>query len=93
MRIPDPAGDWKASRIDPRLMLKRGHEDAESDGPFYNVMKEGMFLRYKPGKEVTMAPKRFLGAPTETTPHTGSPVAYPSAAQGPSPSGRGRPGR
>jgi murein tripeptide amidase MpaA len=85
MRIPDPAGDWKVSRIDPRLMLKRGPEDADVDGPFYKVMKEGMFLRYKPGKEVTMAPKRFLGGTNRNYPAYWEPGGLPLGGAGPFP--------
>ncbi len=40
MRIPDPAGDWKVSRLDPRIMEKRGPFDTE--GAFYRVVPEGL---------------------------------------------------
>jgi len=85
MRIEDPAGDWKVSRKDPRLMLKRGAEDTEDDGPFYRVMREGMFLRYKPGKEVTMAPKRFLGGTNRNYPAYWEPGGLPLGGAGPFP--------
>ena len=41
MRIPDPAGKWKAYEKDPRVMMRRGPEDTE--GPFYTLMPEGVF--------------------------------------------------
>jgi hypothetical protein len=85
MRIPDHAGDWKVSGKDPRLMLKRGAEDTESDGPFYRVIKEGKFLRYKPGKEVTMAPKRFLGGTNRNYPAYWAPGGLPLGGTGPFP--------
>jgi len=85
MRIEDPAGDWKASRKDPRLMLKRGPEDAEDDGPFYRVMREGKFLKYKPGKEIVMAPKRFLGGTNRNYPAYWEPGGLPLGGAGPFP--------
>ncbi len=33
MRVPDSAGDWKTSRIDPRLMLKRGQRTLKATAP------------------------------------------------------------
>ncbi len=39
MRILDPAGNWKISKCDPRVMEKRGPFDQE--GPFYRVVPEG----------------------------------------------------
>ena len=83
MRIRDPAGDWKVSRRDPRLMLKREPEDAE--GPFYRVLREGMFLKYKPGKEVTMAPKRFIGGTNRNYPAYWAPGGLPLGGAGPFP--------
>ena len=83
MRIRDPAGDWKVSRRDPRLMLKREPEDAE--GPFYKVLREGMFLKYKPGKEVTMAPKRFIGGTNRNYPAYWAPGGLPLGGAGPFP--------
>lgn len=43
MRVRDPGGEWRASRYDPRLMLRRGPADRpERDGPFYRVFPEGV---------------------------------------------------
>ena len=39
MRIEDPAGNWKVSKLDPRIMEKRGPFDTE--GTFYRVLPEG----------------------------------------------------
>lgn len=41
MRIPDPAGKWKAYEKDSRIMMERGPEDAE--GTFYTLVSEGVF--------------------------------------------------
>ena len=85
MRVEDPAGDWKVSGKDPRLMLKRAHEDTDDDGPFYKVLREGMFLKYKPGKEVTMAPKRFIGGTNRNYPAYWAPGGLPLGGAGPFP--------
>jgi hypothetical protein len=39
MRIPDPAGNWKVSHLDPRIMERRGPFDQE--GTFYRIVPEG----------------------------------------------------
>lgn len=44
MRIPDPAGDWKVSSLDPRLMQKRDAD--ENDGEFYRLLPEGRIEDY-----------------------------------------------
>ena len=85
MRIGDSAGDWKISKKDPRLMLKREPEDPESEGPFYKVLREGKFLRYKPGKEITMAPKRFIGGTNRNYPAYWAPGGLPLGGAGPFP--------
>ena len=41
MRIPDPAGKWKAWDKDPRVMMKRRPDDMK--GPFYTLVSEGVF--------------------------------------------------
>ncbi|MBR5108780.1 MAG: hypothetical protein IK099_01185 [Clostridia bacterium] len=41
MRIPDPAGKWKAYEKDSRIMMARGPEDTE--GTFYTLVSEGVF--------------------------------------------------
>lgn len=40
MRIEDPAGEWKASKQDPRLMVLRQPGEM-SDGPYYRMYREG----------------------------------------------------
>ena len=40
MRMLDPLGDWKISKKDPRLMMKRGIADND-DGPYYRLLPEG----------------------------------------------------
>ena len=39
MRIKDPSGDWKISKLDPRLMEKRG--TTENGGEYYRLLPEG----------------------------------------------------
>ncbi len=39
MRIESPAGEWKASQQDPRIMLPR--QDDETGGTYYHVVPEG----------------------------------------------------
>ena len=53
MRLPDPAGDWRVSERDPRLMVKRRpHEDG---GAYYRVFPEGRIQNFD-GHIVKMAP-------------------------------------
>ena len=85
MRIKDPSGTWKVSRKDPRIMVRRSPDDTEDDGPFYNVVKEGLFLKYKPGKEVTMAPRRFIGGTNRNYPAYWAPGGLPLGGAGPFP--------
>lgn len=40
MRVKNPAGLWKISADDPRLMVKRG--DGEITGDFYDIISEGI---------------------------------------------------
>lgn len=40
MRIPDPAGEWKISSLDPRLLEKRQPDEVE--GQFYRLLPEGI---------------------------------------------------
>jgi murein tripeptide amidase MpaA len=44
MRLPDPAGDWKASERDPRLMIKRRPDEA--GGTYYRILPEGAIQNY-----------------------------------------------
>jgi murein tripeptide amidase MpaA len=44
MRIPDPAGDWKVSSLDPRLLEKRPPD--EFGGHYYRLMTEGLLENY-----------------------------------------------
>ncbi len=44
MRIEDPAGDWKASEKDPRLLVKRGID--EEGGTYYRIFPEGRVENY-----------------------------------------------
>jgi len=85
MRWQDPNGDWKVSRKDPRLMIPRQPEDKPEDGPFYKVIREGLFLKHKPGKEITMAPKRFIGGTNRNYPAHWAPGGLPLGGAGPFP--------
>jgi murein tripeptide amidase MpaA len=40
MRLEDPAGEWKISKDDPRLMLMRKPGEV-GDGPYYRLYREG----------------------------------------------------
>ncbi len=53
MRIKDPAGPWKISERDPRIMLRRG--PAEYGGEYYFVHPEGIIRNWDGGK-ITIAP-------------------------------------
>lgn len=44
MRIKDPTGDWKISRLDPRMMEKRRPD--ENEGEFYRLLPEGKIEDY-----------------------------------------------
>ncbi len=55
MRIKDPAGPWKVSERDPRIMLKRG--PSEYGGDYYFVHPEGLIRNWDGGK-ITLAPSR-----------------------------------
>lgn len=44
MRIEDPAGDWKVSERDPRMMVKRGAD--EEGGQYYRLLPEGTVVNY-----------------------------------------------
>jgi murein tripeptide amidase MpaA len=53
MRIPDPAGDWKAADRDPRLLVKRGPD--EEGGQYYRLLDEGLIENYD-GHIIKQAP-------------------------------------
>ncbi len=44
MRIPDPAGEWRVSEKDPRVMVRR--RPGESGGQYYRLLREGRFHRF-----------------------------------------------
>jgi hypothetical protein len=56
MRVPDPAGEWKSSAKDPRLLVKRQPKDEA--GPFYRMYPEGLIRNYD-GGQVKMAPPQY----------------------------------
>ena len=86
MRIEDHNGDYKRSKKDLRLMIKRAPEDTlEKDGPFYKVLREGLFMKWKPGKEITMAPRRYLGGSNRNFPAYWAPGGLPLGGSGPFP--------
>ncbi len=41
MRIEDPAGEWKVSKSDPRLMIQRQPGEV-GEGPYYRLYREGV---------------------------------------------------
>lgn len=56
MRVKDPDGEWKVSRADPRLMVRRQPWDTE--GPFYKVYPEGVLKNWD-GGEIKIAPPKW----------------------------------
>lgn len=59
MRVPDPAGPWKVSDRDPRLMVPR--EPDEAGGTYYWLLPEGRLTDHVPGAligEIPLAPRR-----------------------------------
>ncbi len=56
MRIESPDGNWKVSKKDSRLMLRRAASDGE--GPFYHIYTEG-FIRNYDGKDIKIAPPKY----------------------------------
>jgi len=56
MRLPDPAGDWKPSDRDPRLMIKRGPD--EEGGTYYRILPEGLIENYD-GHLIAIAPPLY----------------------------------
>lgn len=86
MRWEDSNGDYKGSKEDPRLMIRREPEDTlEEDGPFYKVLREGLFLKWKHGKEIKMAPRMFLGGSNRNFPAYWAPGGLPLGGSGPFP--------
>ncbi len=53
MRILDPAGDWKVADRDPRLLVKRGPDEA--GGTYYRLFDEGLIENYD-GHMIAPAP-------------------------------------
>lgn len=56
MRIQDPLGEWKVSKRDPRLLVRRAPDDRE--GPFYRLYREG-YIEGGASGPVQLAPDRF----------------------------------
>ncbi len=56
MRVEDPNGPWKVSRLDERLLVPR--EPGDLEGPFYRLYSEGYINDYQ-GAEIKPAPPRF----------------------------------
>jgi murein tripeptide amidase MpaA len=56
MRVQDPDGDWKVSKQDDRLMVRR--EPWDKEGPFYKIYPEGLIKNWD-GGEVKMAQPKW----------------------------------
>jgi murein tripeptide amidase MpaA len=56
MRVPDPNGEWRVSRLDPRLMVRRAPD--EVGGAYYRVYTEGLIRNYD-GGPVLPSPGRW----------------------------------
>lgn len=59
MRIPDPAGTFKVSKKDPRLMVVREPWDDAAEGPFYSIIQEGSLLNYDGFHRQSFTEERF----------------------------------
>ncbi len=46
MRVEDPNGEWRVSDKDPRLLVPRRPDEAEPDGFYYRLYREGTFKDY-----------------------------------------------
>ncbi len=58
MRVPDPKGEWKISRHDPRVMVPR--EPYEFGGEYYRVIPEGIIEGFEGNADVPI-PKPMDG--------------------------------
>lgn len=56
MRVPNPEGRWRISKLDARLMMPRGEGD--DAGPFFDVYPEGLVRNYG-GGPILLAPPRY----------------------------------
>lgn len=56
IRIKDPSGDWKISKLDPRMLEKRG--TTEYGGEYYRLLPEGRMENYD-GHVITRARPQF----------------------------------
>jgi murein tripeptide amidase MpaA len=56
MRIPDPAGEWRVSDLDPRLMVPR--KPYETGGTYYRIFSEGL-IRNWDGVNIRIAPAAY----------------------------------
>jgi Zinc carboxypeptidase len=55
MRVPDPAGEWKVSSLDSRVMVQR--EPSEFGGQYYRLYPEGLIPDFD-GVELEIEPTR-----------------------------------
>ncbi|MHA2249544.1 MAG: M14 family metallopeptidase [Candidatus Kariarchaeaceae archaeon] len=55
MRKEDPLGDWKTSKLDPRILTKR-RADETDNGPYYRIFPEGMLEDWNEGDPILLAP-------------------------------------
>ncbi len=57
MRIQDSAGEWKVSKLDPRLMVQRQPGEID-DGPYYRLYREGVIKGDWDGTTITIEAPR-----------------------------------
>jgi murein tripeptide amidase MpaA len=57
MRIEDPNGPWQLHPDEPRLLIPRDPISANSGGPFYRMLPEGLMQNYD-GAVIKMSPPR-----------------------------------
>ncbi|HET8630586.1 MAG TPA: M14 family metallopeptidase [Thermomicrobiales bacterium] len=81
MRVADPAGEWRVSERDPRLMLRRGPD--ETGGTYYRLYVEGR-VEGEVGATLRNAPPRWGLDFNRAYPHNWQPE-YRQSGAGPYP--------
>jgi murein tripeptide amidase MpaA len=77
MRLPDPAGEWRASDRDPRLLVRRREDEA--GGTYYRLYTEGL-IEGEVGAAIEHAPPRWGLDFNRSYPHNWQPEHRQSGA-------------
>ena len=59
MRVKNPDGNWKVSKKDPRLMIRRRPDEADPAETYYDVYTEGTTKDFDPDAPVKAAPGKY----------------------------------